>query len=321
VAKIGGGEAKGDLSARRSADGVSFDARLQWAGVDGAALRYRGLTMPEGKSALQMTLAGTGRSAAALEANLSGGGQLTLEQSRIAGLDPKAFETAIRGAEGGQPIDDLKLGRIVEPVLLQGAVKVAKAQIPFSIEQGRLRVSPTPLDGEGARILVSGGYDIAADQADLRAVMTMASPMAGAFRPEIQLWATGTPDALQRQVDVAALSSWLATRRIDSEIQRLQAIEQSEAPTMIPQPSGPPSEAADPPVASIPMPERDPREGPAKPRAPRPAVSQNAREPVATGQAAPLPPPITVRPAPGDAKPRLHPPMVLTPPATPRAAF
>uniref|UniRef100_Q07PP9 AsmA family protein n=1 Tax=Rhodopseudomonas palustris (strain BisA53) TaxID=316055 RepID=Q07PP9_RHOP5 len=310
AARIGGGEAKGDLTARRSADGLTLDARLQWSGVDGAALRYRGLAMPEGKTALQMTLAGAGRSAAAVVANLSGGGLVSIEQGRIAGLDPKAFEAAIHAAEGGQPIDDVKLGRIVEPVLAQGALKLAKAQIPFSIDQGRLRVSPTPLDGEGARIVVSGGYDIAADQADLRAVMSVAGPASGLFRPELQVWATGTPDALQRQIDVAALASWLATRRIDSEIQRLQTIEQSETPTLVPpQPLGPPTEVSDPPVASIPSPTRDPREGPkALPRS-------------TTTQAAPLPPPITVRPAPGDARRRLPPPMVLTPPTTPRAAF
>jgi large subunit ribosomal protein L24 len=317
AAKIGGGEAKGDLSARRSGDGVAFDARLQWTGVDGEALRYRGLAIPEGKNALQMTLAGSGRSAAALAASLSGGGLVSIERGRIAGLDPKAFDAAMRAAESGQPIDDVRLGRIVEPVLAQGTLKLGKAQIPFSIDQGRLRVSPTPVEGEGARIVVSGGYDFAADQADLRAVMTVAGPASGVFRPEIQLLATGTPDNLQRQVDVAALSSWLATRRIDSENQRLQAIEQSDAP--LPPPLRLPGEGADPPVASIPQPER---EGPARPKAvPRPAVSQTAREPIATGQAAPLPPPITVRPAPGDAKPRLRPPLALTPPPAPRAAF
>jgi large subunit ribosomal protein L24 len=271
-----------------------------------------------------MTLAGSGRSAAGLTSSLSGGGLLILEQGRIAGLDPKAFDAAMRATEGGQPIDDVRLARIVEPVLAQGALKLAKAQIPFSIDAGRWRVSPTPLEGEGARIVVSGGYDVAADQADLRAVMTIAGPASGMFRPEIQLLATGTPDALQRQVDVAALASWLATRRIDSENQRLQAIEQSEAPALVsPQPPEPTAEAADPPVASIPPPERTPRDGLAKPKAlPRPAVSQPHRDSVATGQAAPLPPPITVRPVPGDAKPRLAPPLMLTPPpAAPRAAF
>ena len=192
------------------------------------------------------------------------------------------------------------------------------AQIPFNIRDGRIRVGATTLEAEGARVVVSGGYDIPADQADIRANLALTA--AGRGQPaEIQLFAAGSPDALDRTVDVAALSSWLAVRAIDRETRRLEAIERGEPPTHAPpQPSG---EGSDPPVSSIPLPDRDPREGPARPKAPpRPAVSQT-REPVATGQAAPLPPPITVRPAPGDAKPRLHPPLVLTPPANPRAAF
>ena len=65
--------------------------------------------------------------------------------------------------------------------------------------------------------MISGGYDIPADQADIRAALalTLATPTGG--RPEIQLFAAGTPDAMTRTVDVAALSSWLAVRAIDHE--------------------------------------------------------------------------------------------------------
>ena len=234
AAKIGGGEAKGDLSARRSADGVAFDARLQWSGVDGAALHYRGLAMPEGKTALQMTLASSGRSAAALAANLSGGGQVTLEREP----DRRARSQSVRCRDArrrGRPADRRPQTR---PDRRAGAgarraSRWRRRRFRFQSNRAGCASARRRSTARRARIVVSGGYDIAADQADLRAVMTMASPAAGAFRPEIQLLATGTPDALQRQVDVAALSSWLATRRIDSEIQRLQAIEQSEAPMMV----------------------------------------------------------------------------------------
>lgn len=316
---IGGGEAKGDVTARLSTEGLALDARLRWSGVDGAALRYRGLQMPVGKSAMQMTLASTGRSAAALAANLGGGGVLTLDRSRIAGLDPAAFTAALRASDAGQPLDDQKLGLIVAPVLAQGALTVAKAQIPFAIEQGRLRISPTELDGEGARLVVSGGYDIAADQADLRAIMTAEGLGASAFRPELQVFAAGSPDKIERQLDVAALSSWLSTRRIDADIQKLQALERGEKVPLGPADSVDPS--SDQPLSAIPLPERDPRD--ASPKPPRSAPPQAAHESTVTGQAAPLPPPITVRPAPGDAKPKLRPPLVLTPPTAnpPRAAF
>ena len=65
-------------------------------------------------------------------------------------------------------------------------------------------------------------------------------------RPEIQLFAAGPPDALNRTVDVAALSSWLAVRAIDRETRRLDAIERGEPPPPMPA-SIPPATAALPP--------------------------------------------------------------------------
>ena len=198
------------------------------AGVDGAALRYRGLAMPAGRASMQMTLASQGRSASALTGALSGSGTVTLESAGIAGLDPRAFEVAIRASDAGQATDDARLRQIVEPVLSAGALSVASAQIPFSIRDGRLRVGATTLDAEGARAIVSGGYDIPADQADIRAALASTAAGPATSRPEIQLFAAGSPDALNRTVDVAALSSWLAVRAIDRETRRLDAIERGE---------------------------------------------------------------------------------------------
>ena len=155
---------------------------------------------------------------------------MTLESAGIAGLDPRAFEVAIRASDAGQATDDTRLRQIVEPVLSAGALSVASAQIPFRIRDGRLRVGATTLDADGARAIVSGGYDIPADQADIRADLASTAAGPATSRPEIQLFAAGSPDALNRTVDVAALSSWLAVRAIDRETRRLDSIERGEPP-------------------------------------------------------------------------------------------
>ena len=67
---------------------------------------------------MQMTLASQGRSASALTGALSGSGTVTLESAEVAGLDPRAFEAAIRASDGGQATDDVKLRQIVERVLV-----------------------------------------------------------------------------------------------------------------------------------------------------------------------------------------------------------
>ena len=323
--RIGGGEVTASVDARPGANGINLNARVEFSGVDGPALRYRNLAMPAGRASMQMTLTSQGRSASALAGALSGSGTLTLEQARFAGLDLRAFEVAVRASDSGQVKDEARLKQIVEPALLAGALAIPSAQIPFTIRDGRLRVGATTLDATGVRAIVSGGYDIPADQADIRAAIALTMT---AGRPEIQLFAVGTPDALTRSVDVTALSSWLAVRAIDYETRRLDAIERGEPPPPLPAPiSLPPMEAqaplevTPPSPAQVPVPGRDARRPPAKqktaPRPPQPPVvnAPPAPSPPASvsGQVAPLPPPIDVKPAPGAAKQKLRPPLALTP--------
>jgi large subunit ribosomal protein L24 len=327
--KIGGGDLSANVDARQGMNGLALNASVQFSGVDGTALRYRNLVMPAGRASMQMTLMSQGRSASALAGALSGSGTVTLESAKVAGLDPRAFDVAIRASDSGQLKDDARLKQFVEPVLSAGMLSVASAQIPFNIRDGRLRVGATALDANGARAIVSGGYDIPADQADIRASLASTSAGTATSRPEIQLFAVGTPDGLSRTVDVTALSSWLAVRVIDRETRRLDAIERGEPPPPLPAalpplaepvPEAPDANNAGPPAAEVPVPGRDPRRFAPKPKAfaPRPPVPPAAYVPpppsvASQPQVAPLPPPIDVKPPPGVLKPRPRPPLSLTP--------
>jgi hypothetical protein len=326
---VGGGEVSGSIDARQTASGLALNARLALSSVDGASLHYRALAMPAGRTSLQMTLASQGRSASALTGALSGSGTMTLESAAIGGLDPRAFDVAIRASDAGQATDDVRLRKLVEPVLAGGALLIASAQIPFTIRDGRLRVGATTLDSEVARAVISGGYDIPADQADIRATLTLAAVGQETSRPEIAVFAAGSPDALDRTVDVAALSSWLAVRAIDRETRRLDSIERGEpVPASIP-PAPPDATLPGPPSSELPLQGRDPRRLQPKPKvgAPRPpaapttpnppaANAPTANAPVVSQQAPPLPPAIEVRPAPSVAArpPKPKPPLALTPP-------
>jgi len=293
--KLGGGEAKVVLHAKPGDAGVAFDANVALAGADAAALRYGEQVMPAAKASLQMTLDSVGRSASALSGALAGGGTLTLERAQIPGLDPKAFEVALRAGESAKPIDDSSLAKMIEPVLAGGTLAVDSAQFPISLADGRLRVAPTTLTAKGARAVLSGGYDIPAGQADLRVTLALAG--AGPEKPpEIRIFAAGPPDRLTRNVDLSALSSWLTVKRIDRETRKLQSLEQEAKPLVLPavrpdtpssstppsdrpasgavpvaQPNAPGPAAAKPDVASPPSAET-PKQGNAATVAPRPAT-------------------------------------------------
>jgi large subunit ribosomal protein L24 len=335
---VGGGAMSASLDARNGAGGVALNLHLDLTNVDAATLRYRDLALPKGRASVQMALTSQGRSVAALTGALAGNGTVTLDSAEISGLNPRAFEIAIRASDGGQVASDDRLRQLVEPALAAGPIAVASAQIPFTIRDGRLRVGATPLEAKNARAIVSGGYDIPADQADIRASLTPIMTGLSGAPPEIQLFAAGPPDRLNRTVDLAPLSSWLAVRTIDRETRRLDAIERGEPPpataalpTLVS-----PEPAPEPALIDVPMPGRDPRRAPppkpkaaptpkapqAAPAAPSPPLTSPpltspplTSPPLASQQVAPLPPPIEVRPAPGPApaKPRPKPPLVLTP--------
>ena len=321
---IGGGEANAMIDARQTSNGIALNARVQLSAVDGAALHYRALKMPAGRTSMQMTLASEGRSAAALTGALAGSGTVTLESAAITGLDPHAFDVAIRASDAGQVTDDIRLRKIVEPALSGGALLVASAQIPFTVRDGRLRVGATTLDSEVARAIISGGYDIPADQADIRATIASAEVGQAGSRPEIQVFAAGSPDGLDRTVDVAALSSWLAVRAIDRETRRLDSIERGELPPAATPASIPPSVPPGQPSFEVPVPDQRRLQPKPKVSAPRPPLAPlttttttttTTNAPVVSQQVAPLPPPIEVRPAPSVARPpKPKPPLVLTPP-------
>ena len=315
--RLGGGELTGNISIAPAAGGVAITARAALKAADGNALSYRGLKMPPGQVSMQATLAGQGRSAQALTGSLSGSGTVTLAGASIAGLNPTVFDVAIRASDSGQVSDDIRLRQIVDTALAGGSLPVASAEMAFGIRDGRLSAGPATIESEKLRATLSGGYDIPADQADLRAVLT--STIAG--HPEIQLFAAGPPEALNRNVDVASLSSWLAVRAIDRETRRLDALERGEAP---PAPSSaPPAPLTAVPATSPVAPRNDapatiPRRIP-----PKPSTSAPSDSTATSGSLAPLPPAIEIRPAPGAVRPapKSRAPLALTPPRASQSGF
>jgi large subunit ribosomal protein L24 len=320
---IGGGTISATIDARDSAAGLSMNARVELANVDAASLNSVRLGVPKGRASLQAALSSQGRSVSALTGALAGNGTLSFDSIELTGLNPRAFEVAIRSSDSGQVADDDRLRQIVQPALSSGPLVIKAAQIPFTIRDGRLRVSATALEGINARAIVSGGFDIPADQADIRLSLTPIMTGLSGSPPEIQLFAAGPPDRRAWSVDVAPLSSWLAVRAIDRETRRLDAIERGEPPpstAALPRLVSP-EPAPEQPSAEVPMPGRDPRRVQPKPRVapvPRPALAAPS-PPIASQQIAPLPPAIEVRPAPGPppvappVKPKPRPPLVLTP--------
>jgi hypothetical protein len=183
--------------------------------------------------------------------------------------------------------------------LERGKLRVERADAAFTIAAGDARLSTAILHGEGADLSATGHFNLADRQLDARLTFSASAPAGSSGgRPEVYVTVRGPLGATQRAVDATTLSAWLTLRAVDREARRIDALEASRAPPLVPSEAPPASTgtAAAPPAAALP-PAAPPPVAPTPPAA-RPAAPPPRRpaEALAAPAAPALPPPINIRP-------------------------
>jgi large subunit ribosomal protein L24 len=196
----------------------------------------------------------------------------------------------------------------VIPALERGALSVRVAEAPFTVSGGQVRFGTLLAQADKADVNMSGVLDLVERTLESRIVLTDGVATTSAGRPEISLQLRGPIAAPARNVEVAALTGWLALRAVEQQSKKLEAIERGGVPPVT---SSVPVPAVAPPPAAL------PERSPVLPRT-RPAAEAR---PQAAPLAAPLPPPVDIKPAPGFAPAQSEPrsqirpaPQILAPP-------
>jgi uncharacterized protein involved in outer membrane biogenesis len=279
-----GGSLSGEMTIRRAPDAVGLNGRIAVTDADATQLLFGDGAAPlTGQAALTLQFEGLGRSPLALVGSLNGSGTLTLDQARIASLDPNVFATAMNSVDQGLPIDAPRVRELANRGLDAGPLVVPHAEATLTIAAGVARIDTFKARAEAADLAVTGSYDFSSSRIDLR--LAMSGPAAGtALQPEVAVQLRGPSAAPQRVLDVSALTGWLALRSVDRQTKKIEAIEQGrpveDAPAA-PEKEGAPQK-----------PETDVT--PQLRRKPAPPAVQPA-QPVQ-----PLPPAVEIRPAPGE---------------------
>ncbi|TMJ04886.1 MAG: AsmA family protein [Alphaproteobacteria bacterium] len=350
---LANGRATGQLILRRGADGLAARGKFSLLGGDAAQLLPSdGKAAVLGRVALQAEVEGSGLSPASLIGSLAGAGTITLEDAQLAGLDPKAFNAAIRAVEQGAAIDAPRIREIVTTVLDGGALAVPRLDAAVTVNAGQARIAPTTVLGQGADLSFAANADLA--DATLDARLTLSGPMitegSSAIRPEILVTLKGPYAAPKRTVDASTLSGWLMLRSVERQAKQIDAMEaqrreaerreaeqRREAERRDAERRDAEARAVTSTIpAAFPAPPAIAEEAPAPPAAATPRVIRPhapSRTPAPGAEPAPaLPPPLNIGPAPGAAKsnrlPRpagsaaaQNPPPQAAPPPAPRSAL
>jgi uncharacterized protein involved in outer membrane biogenesis len=224
--RIAGGAFTARADLRAAPTGLSASLQASLADADIAALLPRDAGA-SGRISFQFDAAGTGLSPAALIGAVRGTGSAAAENLQLAGLDPRAIETASAAAEHGSLLDPVRIGDIVRTALAGGALDIPDVGGTIAINDGRLSFAPLAAPAQNADVTIRGGYDLGQDALDIGLDLAGApsADMATHARPQLSISFKGPFAAPRRNVDVSALVRWLTERRVEREAKRLEAAE------------------------------------------------------------------------------------------------
>ena len=249
---LAGGRIAGGLTFLRRAEGLTVRAQLRLSGANlPELLPGDGPALLTGRLALDVTAEGAGLSPIALIGSLGGSGTFTLENARLARVDPAAFAAIIRAVDQGLPIDAARVRDRMEAALAGGALSVALAEGTVAISTGQARLGNTSVRAQGADVAAGGMLNLADGALDARLILSgSVDATPSGVRPEVVIYFKGPLDAPKRSIDVMALTSWLALRAVEQQSKKLDVLEGREpapsppapaAPAPAPAPSAPPS--------------------------------------------------------------------------------
>jgi uncharacterized protein involved in outer membrane biogenesis len=227
---MAGGRMGGELVFLRHGDGLIARSRIRLTDANAAEM-LPGDGLISGRFAFDLSAEGTGMSAGALIGSLEGGGTFTLENGRLARLDPAAFEAVMRAVDRGLPVNTISVRERLESALASGALAIARAEGPIVINAGQARLSNTVVRAQGADLTIGGSVDLA--EGTLEARLLLFGPGGAGSpintRPEITIALKGPINAPRRTVDAAALANWLALRAVEQQSKKLDVLEGREA--------------------------------------------------------------------------------------------
>lgn len=225
-----GGRLGGRVSLSNADGSVFLSGRLTAAGADLAALdrAVRGASTFSGTAGASVSLEGTGKSRRELVASLAGGGELTVADLTISGLDSSAFNRILGAADREDfKIETDAVAGLVDGLMAGGEMQAEALRLPFTLTGGVMRFAGTGISDENAEL--SG--DARVDLIGLR----LQSDWRLAFEPGVEAIAGGDPSVVfglggllvdpAVSIDAGQLTNYLSMRAFERERRKVELLQ------------------------------------------------------------------------------------------------
>lgn len=222
----GGGQITGRLALRRDGGLAQLNGRLDLSDIDLAGPTKGAVG---GKASGRIEVGGAGETPARLIAGLSGAGNLSVKEMRLARFDPTAYGRLIASTgEDASESDATRLRDRLVQALDRDSWALGDLALPFTLAGGLIRLQPVAFERSGLKVEASGTVDLRALSADLRLALKPLGALPKGWpgdAPQIAIAWRGPLSDLRRETDVSALSNTVAARALAREIERVEAFE------------------------------------------------------------------------------------------------
>ena len=224
-AKLAGGELTGNLSVRRDGTQAFLEGSI--------AVERTTLDVAPVKAELRgkLDFAGSGTSQLALVTSLAGAGQMTFDNTSVAGVDARALPAALAATEDDTlAVDDESVRRALEDSS-NGSLELGTRHFTLSLAGGSLTLTPQDRTSVAADLTaahVDGRFDLRQPQVEVHVDEVLNALPKGwsGPAPSITVRQTAAPGGRpQRTFDVSAFTNAVAARAIARESARIESYE------------------------------------------------------------------------------------------------
>ncbi len=225
---LAGGRLTGSLSFHRDAEKLAAQGRLSLADAHAGMLVAGGKHTIDGNVTVKLEGEALGLNPDALVSSFHGSGSVALTNAQFGGIEPNAFDFAIRAADQSGSTDVTKIAPVVSAVMDKGRLAVSKGSAEITADAGRIHLASSALTVEdGDELTVEGTVDLNRSWLDARMALSERPPANALIdaRPEITVTVKGPLTGPERRLDVSALVGWLTLRATEQQTRRLESVE------------------------------------------------------------------------------------------------
>ena len=226
VGKVESGKITGDLLVRNSSGDVEIDGDVQLDGVpiEGFVWDYQNVPVVSGFLDLDIDFEGSGRSMVGIIGGLTGGGNYSIKNGEISGIDPSAFNQVLNAVDEGLELEESNIENSFENRLFDiSNLSFQGIDRNFVVTAGQIQTRNIEINSADMKIALDAGLDLEKLTLESNWSILKDLPEVIGATPQIKVSFSGPISQPDPNLDVTDFISYLTLRALELETQKQES--------------------------------------------------------------------------------------------------